>query len=65
MYFYDKAVDMTINSREAQDKSLRDQLLEAHGIRILDCGLKSGANYDEFYAKIFVDVKENIKLTRV
>lgn len=65
VYFYDKAIDMTTNSREAQDKSLRDKLLEAHGVKIIDCGLTTSASYDEFYGKVFEDVREKMKLARL
>ena len=64
VYFYDKAIDMTKDSHAVAEKRLRDKLLIAHGVQIIDCGSDSGTGYDEFYRKAFEDVKDRVKVAR-
>ena len=50
--------------RWAAEKRLRDKLLMAHGVQILDCGSTSGMSYADFYERVFEDVKRRILAAR-
>lgn len=64
VYFYDKVIDMEKDGHAVVEKRLRDKLLMAHGVQIIDCGSDSGTGYDEFYRKAFEDVKDRVKVAR-
>ena len=64
VYFYDKVIDMEKDGHAVAEKRLRDKLLMAHGVQIIDCGSDSGTGYDEFYRKAFEDVKDRVKVAR-
>ena len=69
VYFYDSnTVDMTKDgytiAKRISEKNLRDKLLMAHGVEILDCGSTEETEYDEFYRNAFEDVKEKVRLAK-
>ena len=52
------------HNRLVRKKNLRDKLLMAHGVKIMDCGSTNETDYDEFYIKTFADVKNRIEESR-
>ena len=53
--------DIMYQRRSVLKKNLRDKLLSAHGVQILDCGSTGDMEYDEFYKRAFADVKSRIR----
>ncbi len=52
------------HNRTAEKNSLRNKLLRAHGVEILDLGSTNETAYDDFYHLAFADVKEKIEASR-
>ena len=52
------------HNRAVRKKILRDKLLSAHGVQILDCGSSNETEYDEFYKRAFADVRLRIEESR-
>lgn len=52
------------HNRSVRKKNLRDKLLLAHGVKIMDCGSTNETDYDEFYIKTFADVRNKIEESR-
>ncbi len=53
-----------LDSHAVAEKRLRDKLLMAHGVQIIDCGSTSETGYDEFYRKAFEAVKNRTNRTK-
>lgn len=74
VFFYDRSINTkklsendsprTSEVRDAQKRILRNKLLSAHGVQILDCGSSDEISYDEFYKRAFADVKLRIEKNR-
>ena len=52
------------HNHSVRKKILRDKLLAAHGVQILDCGSSNETGYDEFYKRAFSDVRARIEKCR-
>ena len=52
------------DSHAVAEKRLCDKLLMAQGVHIIDCDSKSETGYDEFYRKVFEDVKNRTNRTK-
>ncbi|MDO4803910.1 MAG: SIR2 family protein [Lachnospiraceae bacterium] len=56
--------DIMWHNHSVRKKNLRDKLLSAHGVQILDCGSSNATSYDEFYKMAFADVRMRIEKHR-
>ena len=56
--------NIRLHNRAVRKKILRDKLLSAHGVQILDCGSSNETEYDEFYKCAFADVRLRIEESR-
>lgn len=60
VFFYDKGK----TDNKPPRYSIRDKMLMAHGVHIIDCGADDSTSYDEFYGLAFDDIKAKIAASR-
>lgn len=53
------------HNHSVRKKKIKDKLLMAHGVKIIDCGSTNDTDHDDFYMRAFADVKNKIEESRL
>lgn len=60
----EKNKEIQSHNRSVQENNVRNKLLAAHGVQIIDLGSSNETGYDEFYKMAFSDVRARIEKSR-
>lgn len=61
----DKNKAIQWHNHSVQENNIRNKLLAAHGVQIIDLGSSNETSYDDFYKMAFSDVRERIEKSRL